>query len=395
MASLAALAGHSPAMADDSVEERLAKMEQRIQYLEQRVATQDEVIVEKDRAIAALSEQGAAADGWSNAITLGGAIELETVYGRPYEGGSTTEAGVGTAELVIRAEIDDWVGGEVVVKNRDDAIELDAATLTIAQPEGPWFLTGGQQGLPFGVYETNMISDPLTKEIGDTGQVSLVAGFSPGDVHASFFVFDGINIPDDNARITGHGGTIGYALGREGIEVSLDASYISNINDSDDVSEAIPEWAAGKGIPGLFRPDRVPGWSASAQIRSGPVSLIGEYLAAGRELGKGQYLAPDGEWMNAELTEADIWKPSAWTLEAGYDFTLVDRDATIAVGYQATDDAFALGLPKTRMLAALSVGLFEQVGLAFEWARDDDYSMNEGGTGGRADTATVLLAAEF
>ena len=59
--SAAALAWHAPALADDSIEERLSKMGQRIEYLEERVDSQDQVIVEKDREMAALSvgERGA------------------------------------------------------------------------------------------------------------------------------------------------------------------------------------------------------------------------------------------------------------------------------------------------------------------------------------------------
>ncbi len=46
------------------------------------------------------------------------------------------------------------------------------------------------------------------------------------------------------------------------------------------------------------------------------------------------------------------------------------------------------------MLGALSVGIMENVTLAFEWARDDD-SVRDGGTDEEADTVTVLLGAEF
>ena len=84
MASLAVLAWHAPAVADDSIEDRLAKMEQRIRYLEERVASQDQVIVEKERQISALS--AGEGDAWYNRVEIGGAIELEAVHESPYEG---------------------------------------------------------------------------------------------------------------------------------------------------------------------------------------------------------------------------------------------------------------------------------------------------------------------
>ena len=212
MAAVAALAWQGPAMADDSIEDRLSAMEQRIRYLEQRVASQDEVIVEKEREIAALTgQEEASADAWFNRVEFSGAIELEAVHSSPYEGDNETESDLATAEFGIAAEIDDWVGGEILVaKDDDDKIELDTATLTIAPPEGAWSLTGGSQGLPFGVYDTDLISDPLTKEIGDTGQVSMVPGFSADAFHGSFFVFDGDNRPAGQQRIEGHGAAVGY-----------------------------------------------------------------------------------------------------------------------------------------------------------------------------------------
>ena len=74
---------------------------------------------------------------------------------------------------------------------------------------------------------------------------------------------------------------------------------------------------------------------------------------------------------------------------------MAGRDATAALGYQGTAEALALELPEKRLLAGLSIGLVDQVGLGVEWAHDEDYGTAEGGTGKSADTATVQLSAEF
>ena len=87
------------------------------------------------------------------------------------------------------------------------------------------------------------------------------------------------------------------------------------------------------------------------------------------------------------------------------------RPATIAVGYQGTDDAIGLELPKTRFMLAGSIELMDSVALAVEWAHDEDYDTDEwsdcalvdggdvacafGGTDENAETVTVQLAAEF
>ena len=390
IASLAVLAWHAPAMADGSIEDRLATMEQRIKYLEERVAAQDQVIVEKEREIAALSS--GEGDAWFNRVEIGGVIELEAVYAKPYEGDNASEADVGKAEIGIAAAINDWTGSEIVVAyNGDDGdMELDSATLTIAPPEGPWSLTGGLQGLPFGVYETTMISDPLTKELGEAGEVSLVLGLEAEQFTGSLFVFDGDNQPDGRQRIEGHGAALGYAIEQDGYEVGLDVAWINDIGDSDGLQDVIAEALAAASEElreDVAYNDHVAGMSASARIGVGDISVLGEYVAAVEDFESGE-VALEGQ-------EDHGAKPTAWIIEAAYGFTLAGKDATFAVGYQKSDEAFALGLPETRMLGTLSVDVMENVGLALEWARDDDYSVEDGGTGKSADTVTTVLSAEF
>ena len=70
---VAALVLTTPALAEQSVEDRLPAMEKRIQYLEQRVAEQDNVIVEKDRQIAEATGQTA----WTQGLEISGAMEIE------------------------------------------------------------------------------------------------------------------------------------------------------------------------------------------------------------------------------------------------------------------------------------------------------------------------------
>ena len=294
VASATALAWHAPAMADDSIVDRLEAMEQRIQYLEQRVASQDEVIVEKEREIAALTgqeeaapagQEAAAADAWYDRVTIGGAIELEAVSNSPYEGDSTTEGSLGKAELAVGIAVNEWVSGEIVVKDDDGSIALDAATVTFAPADSPFSVTAGSQGLPFGVYDTNLVSDPLTKEIGDTGETSVVLGFEADQFNGSFFVFDGDNEPDGDSRIEGHGAAVGFALEQDDFALGLNASYINDIGDSDNLQDAISgrlaeiSEALGEDEDPTYS-DHVGGMSASVSLSAGGVMVLGEYVSA-------------------------------------------------------------------------------------------------------------------
>ena len=346
VAAAAALLGlRAPAMAHDTDEDRLAVLEQRIKYLEDRLAAQDRAIVDKESEIAALS------DGWFNRVSVGGTIELELVSEKPAGEDSTTSADVGTVELAIGAGINDEWSGEVVVENDDGTIALLDAFLTY-DPGSGLSAAMGQQTLPFGVYETNLVSDPLTLELGETAHTSLV--LSGGADRFDWFL---LGYHDGGDTIDGFG--IGFGTVMEGGEssVGLNAAWLSDIGDSD-------------GLDGFSEED-MQGMSASAQVSVGPVSAIVEFVAALESNGSGA-------------------EPSAWHAEAAYGFDLMGREAVFAVGTGGTEDAAAAELAETLTLAGISVGIADGIGLGVEW------SQREGYDGGGADEAiTVLLAAEF
>lgn len=384
VAGLAAFVWHAPALAQESVDDRLSGLERRIKYLEQRVAAQDEMIVEKDRQIAELT--GGREDAWFDAVEIGGTIELEAAYAShgadddPYEGDPSTTAELATVELGVAARIHDWVGAEIIVKNDDDDdIAVDETFLTIAPPEGAWALQTGRYVVPFGIYETNMISDPVTLDLGETGQDAVMLAAESGGLYGSVFAFNGDLDRGGDDTIDGFGVALGYAMEIEGGAIDANLSWINDLGESDGFD--IDEDDVGA--------DNVPGWAASVVLGWGDVTLIGEYLTA-----------LDGfEGDGIEFGAAGA-EPSAWTVEAAYGFDLGGRDATAAVGYQGTSEAGgdpdgSLALPERRALVGLSVEMAEGVGLSAEWKRDEDYGEAEGGTGKNADTVTVQLAAEF
>ncbi len=70
--------------------------------------------------------------------------------------------------------------------------------------------TGGRFTVPFGSYETNMISDPLTLEIGETGEDALMVGFEAAGFYGSFYVFNGdTNEGGGDENIEHFGATVG------------------------------------------------------------------------------------------------------------------------------------------------------------------------------------------
>ncbi len=369
---------HAPAFAQTSQEERIRKLEQRIRTLENRVADQDKAAVKGAR-----EAEKKQADKWFNKIEVGGTIELEFVHEDGFEGDATNDFDAATVELGISAQIHDWVGGEVVLawNGDDEKVEVDTATVTIAPPDSMFSMTGGIQTMPFGTYETNLISDPLTLDIGEVGATGLQFAMAGKLFSASAFVFKGENERGGKDRISNFGFALGMAHEGDNFELGANAGYINDIaeagafQDSEDFDPS-----AGRAVGGAH---------ASVLAKWGPVSLIGEYVTAlkrfeGAEL---QFGGSEREPVGA--------RPSAWSVEAAVEFEVMKRTVTGAMSYQSTGEALALGLPESRYLFGVSVGITDNVGVGVELALDRDYGEDDGGTGKSATALTVQLAAEF
>ncbi len=378
-AALAAALACSGAAGAAAIEDELAAIKARLAQLEKQVQDQNRVIQEKDRQIAALvtnpSTPAPDGGGWADRVALSGLVEVEAGYSDPYAGDSGSDVVVATVELGLAAQVNDWVAANVTLLYEEDEtdLEVDVATVGIAPPDGHWFVVAGQDYLPFGTYETHLVSDPLTLEIGETRETNVLAGVSAGGFTGAVYVFNGESDKDDET-IDRFGAVAGYGQAGEDGGFAVDVGYINHIGDADALQDAI-----GGNVD-----DYVGGISVDGTSTAGPFTLIGEYTAATDSFQAAE-LAFDGA--GAE--------PRAWNLEAAYGFALAGRDATFAIAWQGTEEALALELPETRLAAALSVAVMDGTTVSLEWAHDDDYAVADGGTGEEADTLTAQLAVEF
>lgn len=357
----AAIGWQGTALADPTMEERISGTEQRIKYLEQRVRDQEQTMQGNDKG----------------GIELSALIEVEASRSDPYEGDTSSDIALATAEIGLAGQITDAVSGEITLLYEGETTDVDVASITIAPSESFWSVTAGQIFVPFGSFESNMVSDPLTLEIGETRERAVQLDFGSDALAASVYAFNGTNKQNDGAddKIDNFGATFGYAVENDSFGFSASIGYINDIGDSDSLQ-------GGLGTNDIR--DHVPGQTMSAILTTGPFTVIGEYVSASDEFQAAE-LAFNGEGA----------QPEAWNIEAGYSFDLAGKGATVALGVQGTGEALALELPKTRTLATLSVGIMDNTTLAFEYSQDKDYDVSEGGTGNTASTLTAQLAVEF
>lgn len=366
--------------ADGVTEQRLNQMEQRLQLLEQRLQQQQQMLNAKDAQIQQLQQtQSTAAASTSKGlgnVTFGGVIEVEATHSEPESGDATNDVAVATVELAIAAPISDWVESEIVLLYEEDDTELDVDTaiISVSDPNAPWFVTAGQFGQPFGRFATNLVSDPLTLELGETYETSLQAGLDIHGFMASAYVFNGDNSKGSDDQIDNFGLDVGYGMERGDMAFSLAMGYLNNLGDTDAMQDILGDTIS----------DYVDGWFASAAVSFGPMSLIGEYLGAGDN-----FQASELAWKDGGA------QPITWNIEAAYAFQMATKEAQIALGYQGSDEALGLDLPQNRWLLAFSVGIFDNTQLAFEWAHDEAYSKEDGGSGESTNNFTTQVAVEF
>jgi hypothetical protein len=351
------------AIAGTASSQAIAQMtlEQRVEQLERENARQAAQISEQKQALEgssgrvkklaeAMDEQAGAGAGWFEGIEIGGLIEVEAGYVEPYDSPSESDIVLATFELGIASQVTNWVevGASLLYEQDDTDLEVDVAFITLFNPDvAPVFFTAGQFYVPFGAYETNLIDDPLTLEIGESRETAAQLGFVYEGFGGSVYGFNGDNQVKGKSRIDSWGANLTYAWENDDWGIGVGAGYINDLGDSDSLQDtvsdnrnaAFEELVEGEDTRAdTFSTDpldRVGGWTANLLVTYRGFDLIGEYLSA------------TGRFNPDSLAYKDKGAaPSAWNLEVGYTFVIRGYENVVAAAYQGTDQAVGLELPK-------------------------------------------------
>lgn len=337
---------------------------------------------------------------WFDRITLSGAIEVEATYedsdfaDENLEDADASDLSLATAELGVDAALSKHLAGRILFLYEDDeSVDVDEAVLTVSGGDDhPVYLRAGKLYVPFGRFDSNMISDPLTLEVGETRETAVEIGFRHGGLYGAVYAFNGdIDLEGEENHIDNFGASLGYACERDAFNLDVGMGYINNIHDSDgltDMTLASREEAEGLGFSVSLR-DYVPGLTAHAVLEAGPFTLIGEYVA----------MLDDTEVDLADITpgalaslglgdraEADGF--TAWNMEAGYTFDLAGKETTLGVACQGVTDAEE-GFPEKRIMGVVSMGILEYTTVSLEYLHDEFENDDS------RDQVTAQLSLEF
>ncbi|HHP7234104.1 MAG TPA: LbtU family siderophore porin [Desulfobacterales bacterium] len=321
-------------------------------------------------------------------------IEAGAVYRDENEAGEAeSDFALTTVEFGIAAVINEWVTGEVVLlfedptfDDEDSDFNVDVGSITVGNTTRyPLYATIGMIYVPYGALLTHFPDDPLidspvTLTFGEINEKALLVGFETGGFGLAAYAFNGDveEDGDDENQIDSYGLDANYTYEREAdaLMLMVGASYLSNLADTDGISDALPSDKLQ---------DTVAGWAAYFSSGWGRFFFEAEYMAALDDFDTAE-LATDGG-AGAE--------PAVWNIEAGFNYDWW-RNLEVAFKYAGSDEAEGLGIPGTRFGVALNQEIFDNTVLSMGYLNDEfDANLLDNGNEDKRQTLFSQIAIEF
>jgi len=307
-------------------------------------------------------------------LEISGALEVEVNSGKDHLAAKGSDIALATVELGFDVEINKNVSAHILLLHEDDNTDppvIDEGTLSITM--GSMFLNAGRMYIPFGNFESNMVSDPLTLEIAETQEAAIEFGYEANGFRASVYAFNGEADKNeaDNDVVDDYGISIGYTMKAGSVNLNLGIDYLNNMAETDSLQGAISQVTIVE--------EHTAGMALHAIITMDKLNVILEYIAA-----SDNFNAADLQFNGAEA------EPSASNIEVAYTID----DYTIAVAHQSSSDLDGM-LPESRNMISVSTTIADDVGFAVEYTDSDDYETADGGSGESGGMLAAQLAVEF
>jgi len=256
-------------------------------------------------------------------VKLHGLLEVEASYratdfrGHPIdkslsgtEDTRDSDIVLATAALGIDIDFHKYAKGHVLFlweEDETEPVDLDEGTLALGGTENfPFFLVAGKFYIPFGMFNSHFITDPLTLELGETRETSVMVGFANDMFELKAGAFNGdVSQSRTHDTINSFYGCAAVTIPPKwlgGVELSGGVSCTNNIADSDNVQDLINPALNGR------VDDLVPGLGAWLSVSYGMFTLELEYVGALADFEAGELIF-DGSHVGKRSA------PKAWNVE--------------------------------------------------------------------------------
>lgn len=343
-------------------------LEQRLDSLEAQTGViQERQITMEDEALSYL-ESFAQLKELSDRVEISGNVDM--VFAQTDTDGSEESTEIYTDQVYIGFSIDvtDNVQGYVGLQFEDyDAdsfatpgaaddtetngdLQVYEAIITIGVNDSMHLDVGKQH---FGFINDseygNFINDSLTRQLGEIRDTGITLGHAGDGFDASVFAFNGSGDDvsgDRENEVDTFGGHISLSMEEEDMSWSIGAGYISNLQDGD-------------------YDDEIAAYNLHGSFATGSLSVIAEYVSASDE-------------------DDNDDEPNAFSLEAAYVMPMGDRDWTLSVKYEESDETTAVA--EEVLGLGVSTTLHENTQLSINWENQEFAD---------TDDETDLIAAEL
>ena len=381
-------------------------LQQKLVELEKKVEKQQTTIEETKQNQEEVKEASEMLKTLKKHISLGGTVEVETNFtgidNRNRSGDSSSDITLATAELDIEAKLHKYASANLIFLWEEDdtePVDIDEGYITLGDTKYfPLYLKAGRMYVPFGNFETNFVSDPLTLELGEIQESSYLFGAAYKGIDFSLYFFnpDIDENNDSNADIIKSWGiTLSYDFADffpENFGLNIQVSYLNNLADTNGFKDAFDDNGWGNSIDNY-----VGGFHAFLMAEFHNFNFIAEYLTATTDFDKSDF---GGIGKN--------FQPETWNFELGYTFPYWnDKEMTIAIRYEGSNEAAFIDsslFMKNQYGVAVAANLFSSakwgtnVNLNIEYLHgesEDDIIKYLGENINNKNSVTVQLQAEF
>jgi len=294
---------------------------------------------------------------WADKIHPGACIEVEASY-EDYNFHDPSKRDTDTSDLVLATveigfdvDIAKHVKASLFFLYEEDEtdFDVDQGIITIDGADVvPLYVDLGKMYIPFGMFESHFIRDPLTLELGETNESAAVGGFRNDLLELSVGAFNGdIDETGEENHINNYLASACFTLPETTVpDLNLTAgiSWVSNIADSDALQE-----------------------EATATIKN-HIGGFNTFIIASlldRFFFNAEYLGAIDDFKAGELSfdGGKSYRPEAWTIEFAYGVT---DSLNLAVCYEGSNDCGDF-LPEKQFGGVVSYDLFKHTSVALEY----------------------------
>jgi hypothetical protein len=273
---------------------------------------------------------------------------------------------LGQAEFDMAAEINDWWTGYMHFYSDTQPstnVGMEQAFIVLGNlDELPTYASAGLMFLPNGSFYTNMVTRPLTREIGRQRDNAAVLGTTWEGWRANIFGFDSERqlSEDGNDSVNQWGASFDYNTElNEDWKVGLGAGYVNDNSGAEAIAASNVLEFEGT----IQR--HIPAVNVHGRVDYGPMIFFAEYqdnLRAFQE---------DEISFNHEGA-----KISAGNFEVTYNFDC-GRPSWLTANYGFTTEALGAQLPRNQYGVTYGVIVLKNTILSFEYLLQNDYSEDD------------------